>query len=106
MPSNIEEVTSRLDQLERKLENARKEWRSYQSVMMGSMNIARRMGLPENIDDGMRKVQRAIILFNQARIAANLFWTATGPVGWAMVGVSLVSVALTAEDFLWDIRGH
>ena len=106
MPSNIEETTRRLDRLERKLEDARKEWRSYQTVMMGSLNLSRRLGLPENIDDGMRKVQRAIILFNQARIAANLFWAAAGPVGWAMVGISVVSVALTAEDFLWDIRGH
>jgi len=46
--------------------------------------LARRVGLPENIMEAIRVLQQLRIAFEMAYRSAMLFYTATGPLGWAL----------------------
>lgn len=46
--------------------------------------LARRVGLPENIMEAVRHIQQLRIAFETAYRSAMLFYTATGPIGWAI----------------------
>ena len=82
------------------------ELRRIQTVAYQYLALARRLGLPDEIDAQVVKVQRLIMLLNSARLAAIALHAASGPVGWALAGVGLVATGLTAYEMAeYELRG-
>jgi len=90
--------------LEVNVEKAAEDLRKIQTIAYRVAGLLRRTGLlPKQIDDYMMKLQRAIMLMNQARLAAIAFHAAAGPIGWALAGVGFATLALDAGDFVMDL---
>lgn len=72
--------------------------------------LTRRMGLPENVVDAMRKIQQMRIAIQTATMAINILYAATGPVGLAIglggLAMAGFEIAGVAEDVAmeWDSR--
>ena len=75
-------------------------------TMSTTSRLLERLNAPENIRSAIMNVQRLITLLNTLRLTILAVEAASGPIGWALAGVGIVATALTAEDFIWDIRGH
>lgn len=82
------------------------ELRKFQTFLYRSIALAKRLGLPEDLDEMATKIQRITMLFNQARLAAIAFQAASGPLGWALAGVGMATTALTyVETMEYVTRG-
>lgn len=67
--------------------------RRLQTLIYRTLGLFRRMGLPEKLDEAISKVQRFIMVVNQARLAVIALNAASGPIGW---GLALIGVGATA----------
>lgn len=68
------------------------------AALYGIIGILRRMGLPEDVDAVVTRLQRVISMLIMLRTSYMLAMAATGPVGWAMAGVGIVGTALTIAE--------
>lgn len=91
------------EQAKRNVTSLGKTLLQLQAVSYGAMGILARLGLGPEISEAARQIQRFISLVTMARIQINLLYATTGPVGWAMFGLSLVGTALTAADMYGDL---
>lgn len=84
--------------LEVNVEKAYENVRRLQTVFYRTLSLARRMGLPENLEAQIRVIQRLINILNQLRlayIAVRAARMAAGdPIAWAMAGVSVATFAM------------
>lgn len=81
--------------------------RKVQTVVYRYISLMRRLGLPENVDDAIEKMQRLIMISNQLRLSFIALQAASGPVGWALALAGLAGTALTTGEFLYDVtRGY
>lgn len=85
------------------LEPAMENLRQYQTLLYQTMALARRFGLPEDIDSAISKMQRMIMIANQLRLTIIALEAASGPVGWALAGVGLLTTAVTTGEFIGDV---
>lgn len=89
--------------LEINVEPAHQSLRVLQMVLFRLLGVFRRLGLPDNIDAGIAKMQRFIAVMNQARLAAIAFQTASGPMGWAMAGIGIATTAFSMADLATEM---
>lgn len=93
--------------LELNVQQALTRLRAVQAVAFRLLGLFRRLGLPENIDAAIGRLQRFIMLANQARLAAIAFQTAAGPVGIAFAAIGIAATFLmTAETIEYEMRGR
>jgi hypothetical protein len=89
--------------LEVNVEKAHENIRKLQTLLYRTLGLFRRLGLPEQIDSAIMKVQRFIAVMNQARLAAAAFQTAVGPIGWGLAIVGGLSTAVATADFMAEL---
>lgn len=87
------------------LEHANTQLRQLETVCFRILGLIRRFSGDERIDAAIRKIQEFIMLIRQLQIAITLFWAASGPLGWAMFGISAVTAIATGVDFFDVSRG-
>jgi hypothetical protein len=78
------------------------ELRKLEMVTYRAISLMRRMGLPENIDKGVAKLQHFLMTIRMAHtalIALNAA-TMTNPLGLALAGIAFVGAGVTAYDFV------
>lgn len=86
--------------LEINVQEAYTELRKVETILYRTMSLIRRMGGTEELDDLVRKIQMTIALVNQLRLTIIALQAASGPVGWALAGIGIVSTALTTGDLI------
>lgn len=101
----IEEVTRLLSEAEPKLKKSNAVLREQTQLLTAALALTRRMGLPDNVDGAIAKVQRFIFLAIQLRLALLSIQAAAGPYGWALALISGAATILTAEDAVSSLAG-
>ena len=76
------------------------EIRRLEILLFRSIGLLRRLGLPEDIEQGIVRIQRLIMAVRLAHAALIAMQAAAGPIGWALAGVGIVSAAWTAYDVI------
>ena len=79
------------------------ELRKLELLAYRVIGLLRRMGLPENIDAGIAKLQQFIMIVRLAHTTIVAFQRASGPIGWAMALTSLAATSITVAD---TMRGY
>ncbi len=66
---------------------AETQLRQVETLLYRSLALFGRLGLPENIDAAINKVERLVMVIRLLHTSAIALEAATGPVGWALAGV-------------------
>ncbi len=74
------------------------EIRKLELLLYRTLGLVRRLGLPEDIEQGIVRIQRLITTVRVAHAAFIALHTAAGPIGWALAGVGVVSAAWSVYD--------
>lgn len=93
MPEEEFDIKVNLD-----IREATAELRKYSTILYGTLGLARRMGLPEDVDEMITAIQRLIAQLNMLRHTMILLQTASGPIGWALALLSVTGTVLTMMD--------
>jgi len=84
--------------LEVNIEKAYEDIRRVQTLLFRILNIVQRMSGDEKLDAFISKLQRLIMILNQARLTIIAFQIASGPIGWGLAIVGLAGTALTIAE--------
>lgn len=90
--------------LEINTSKATKAMFQFQLALYGVLGILHRLGLPEPIDAAIVKVQRLIAALNMLRVTLIATQAASGPLGWAMAGVSIAGSVLGVADLAMEFE--
>ena len=85
------------------IEDAYEEIRRLQTVLYRIMGLLRRMGLPEEIDEAIAKIQRLITILNTLRLTIAALHAAAGPIGWLLAGVSMITTGATISEYIMEM---
>jgi hypothetical protein len=85
--------------LEVNVEPAYENVRRLETAYYRSLSLARRMGLPDNVDFAIAKIQQYIAMMNKLRLTMIALETASGPVGWALALIGAASLMMDVADF-------
>jgi hypothetical protein len=95
-----ETVTFNLElNVEQAIDNARR----LELLLYRSIALLGRLGLPENIDQAISKVQRLIMTIRLLHTAMIALEAASGPIGWALALVGVASALLSTGDLIYDV---
>jgi hypothetical protein len=88
------------------VESLQKQFVQLEQIILRSLVLTRRMGLPDDVSRAISGIQRMIVLTNQLRIAMLALQAASGPVGWALAGLGLAVTAFSYADAItYESRG-
>jgi len=73
------------------------------SLLTSSLALTRQLGLPDDIQAGIEPIRRMTAALIALRLALHQVEMAAGPVGWALAGISFVSLGFSAYDM---VRGR
>jgi len=91
--------------LELNVEQALSNLRRMETLLYRTMGLIGRMGLPENIDQAVAKIQQLIMTIRLLHSAIIALEAASGPIGWAFAGVGIATAGFSLADSL-DIGVH
>lgn len=94
----LDEVDTKTDGVSRKSQTATEALRQLESVALRYLVIARRLGLPEQVDVGIQKIAMMIVALRQLEmtiIATQAAFAGAGPIGWLALGASWTYTALS-----------
>ena len=89
--------------LELNIEGAIDNARRLETLLYRSIGLLGRLGLPENIDAAIAKVQHLVMVIRLLHTAAIALEAASGPLGWALALVGVASAALSMGDLVYDV---
>lgn len=84
---------------------ARASLRQVETLAYRVIGLFRRIGLPENIDAAIQKIQRAIATIRLLHSSLVALEAASGPIGWALAITGIISAAWSTYDYAMDLRG-
>lgn len=79
--------------------------RKLETLLFRSLGLARRLGLPEEISQQIYLIQRLIMVIRMAHTAMIAFEAASGPYGWALATIGIVSAGVSLVDTI-DIEAR
>ena len=92
--------------LEINVEKAYQDVRRVQTILYRVAGLMRRMGLSENVDAAMAKLQQIQRMVNSLRLAYAALQAARmaagDPIAWAMAGVAIATTAFDAGDLIME----
>lgn len=86
--------------LEVNVREAYTDLRKVQTLLFRTLGLMRRFGLPEDINAAISLMQRMIMVANQLRLTMATLQAASGPMGWALLGVSVATTAFATGDLM------
>jgi len=89
--------------LEINVEETYADIRKVQMVLYRTLGLLRRFGVGEDVEKNIIKLQRLIMIMNQARLTMIALQAGSVPIGWAMLGVSVGTAVFSAGDFFMDV---
>jgi len=100
----IDEAREEIRQLKRELDDLKGTLSESISLLNNTISIMRQGGLlPGSIGEAISKMQRAIMVANQLRLAMIALTAASGPWGMALAGVGLLGTVITSASFAGDL---
>ncbi len=79
--------------------------RQIEALLYRTMGLLHRLNLPDDIEQGIARLQRLIMTIRLTHTALIALEAASGPLGWALAGVGIVSAAWTAYDVAYEMSG-
>lgn len=98
----LDKIETKTVTTEKKLQRVATQTVLVNQILLKTLNILRRMGLPEEINSVVMKLQRLIGIANQMRLviyALNAAMMGT-PAGAILAGLGMIMVALDVGDIL------
>jgi hypothetical protein len=89
--------------LELNVEYVMSNLRRLELLLYRSLALASRLGLPENIDVAINKIQRMVMVIRLLHTSMIALEAASGPIGIALAAVGLVSFGVTTGDLVYDL---
>lgn len=86
--------------LEVNIEKAYEDIRRVQTLLYRTLGLVSRLTGNENVDLAIRHIQRLIAWLNQLRLTIAAFEATTGPIGWAMLGLTVATTAVSYADMM------
>jgi len=86
--------------LELNVEQTLSEIRRLETLLFRTISLIRRLGLPEDIDALISKIQRTIMTVRILHTSLIALQAASGPVGFALAGVGIATAALSFTDVI------
>ena len=90
--------------LEKEVSSLLDNFTKLEQIALRYLTIARRMGLPEDIDNAIQAIAKLIVVLNQVRLTVGLLNAEMGPIGWlsyaASAGLTALSISDTAGSFI------
>lgn len=87
-------------------EQAENAIRNLETPFIRAMGLMRRMGLPENMDAAITKVQRMIMTLRTLHTLLIATQTVSGPLGWINLALSAGTTALVVGDFAQELMSR
>jgi len=88
--------------LELNVESAIDSTRRLETLLYRSLSLLGRLGLPENIDQAIMKVERLVMTIRLLHTAMIALEAASGPIGWALAIVAGGTALLSMGDLVYD----
>lgn len=89
--------------LELNVEKAFSNARRLETLLYRTLGLLRRLGLPENIEQGIYRLQRMVMTIRLAHTALIALQAASGPIGWAFAGVGVATAAFSASELAMEL---
>jgi uncharacterized protein YigA (DUF484 family) len=90
--------------LELNVEQAIDNTRRLETLLFRTLGLVRRLTGSESLDDAIYKIQRMVMIVRMAHTAVIAFQAASGPIGWALAAVGIVSATVSAGEFLAELK--
>jgi len=84
--------------LEVNIQEAYEDIRRVETILFRTLNLVQRLSGDEKLDAFVSKLQRLIMIVNQARLTIAAFQIVAGPIGWGLAIVGLAGTALTIAE--------
>lgn len=88
--------------LELNVESAISSVRRLETLLFRTLGLLRRLGLPEDIEAAIVKLQRLVMVIRMAHTAIIAFQAASGPIGWALALVGLAAAAASTASMIME----
>ncbi len=85
------------------LEQCATQIQQFERLLFRSLSLLRRMGLPEDVTQGINTIQRMITTLRMLRISLLALQAAAGPVGWATALIGLTIGMAEAGELGVDV---
>jgi len=92
--------------LEINVEKAYEDIRRVQTALFRTFSILQRMGLPDDVSQGISLIQRLISTLNQLRLTMIALQAASGPLGWWLALTGLASTQFAASNIVQEVHSH
>lgn len=103
--ADIDALEARLDSLQPKIERQNVSLQTQVALLNTSLSLAGRLTGDENLDRGIRVIQRAIAVVRQLHIASTLLM-ASSPWLWALGVISIAGLAVTTAGMSDLVTGY
>ena len=89
--------------LELNVEQALSEVRRLETLVVRTLGLVKRFGLPEDINSAISLIQRMTMTIRILHTAMIALQVASGPIGWALAAVGITAAAITAYDVAYEM---
>lgn len=91
----VRSLKTELQDLQREADTTVERLDAAYDISMALLSLTTRMGLPSDVRAQIRQLTALIMVYRQLYASAQLFYAASGPVGWAMFAITATSTAVT-----------
>jgi len=92
--------------LEINLEPTYAEIKKFETVLMRSLSLLRRMTGSKDVATAINAIQRLITIIRMLQVTMLAFQAATGPLGWAYLTVTAISTGFYALDPMLEMNAR
>jgi hypothetical protein len=108
---SIEEARRQVEEISQKIEglsSAYHETMQFNRLLSGTLLIVRRVSGSEDLNRFVTTLQRGEAAAMSFARTAQLAMAASGPFGWAMLGISAVTTVILTADLVnsYEVSGH
>jgi hypothetical protein len=101
----LQEINGVLDQTETKVKSANRSFNQILVAATAVVGTMRRMGLGEEADAMIDKLQHILRLLLLVRTSMMVTAAAAGPLGWVIAGAGALTTIYTVDDIIGSLFG-
>lgn len=99
----LDEVDTKTDDVTRKTQVSKESFMRLEAVALRYLTIARRFGLPENIEQAITTITSLIVALRMAQTTISALQVGMGPIGWASFAASSVLTTMSFASIGYDM---
>lgn len=97
---DVEELKGAMVELDVTTQKLSVSLRQEITLLASSLALTRRMGLSEDINEGIARIQRLITTLNALRVSILAVQAASGPIGWGLAAVGIAASFVSVVDLI------